>query len=159
MFKKRVQTLKSFLLPRLFFVNQKGLTLIEVIVSIAVLVIVGVALFALTITALTGTSANQNRNIGMQYASEGIEGMRTFRDQNGWSVVAPLNGTYYLKRSSSGFTLSGNPSDGNQGNGFNMSVIISAINANEKKVVVNVKYTEEGNDRNVVLVTFLSNWH
>ena len=139
--------------------KQKGFTLIEVLVSVVILGLVGTALFALTITAVTGSGWASKRSMGMQYAKEGIEGVRSFRDQNGWPALSPLSGTYYLKRQSSGFTLTTNAADGNLGNGLTRTAVLSTVNSTQKKVKVDVSYTENGQPRSVTLVTYLTDWH
>lgn len=145
----------------------KGFTLIEVILSSAVLVIVGSALFGLAITAITGSGWASTRSIATQYAKEGTEGVRSFRDLNGWLSVASLNGVYCLSRTGTDnhFVLTLRSIDSSlcniTGTGLTRTIAISPSNppdSSPRKFIINVGYTENGQPRNVVLVTYLSDW-
>lgn len=146
------------------FQQKNGFTLVEVLVSVVMLGLVGTALFALTITAVTGSGWASTRSMAAQYAKEGTEGVRSYRDLNGWLSVASLNGVYCLSRTGAdnrfNLTLqSANPAlCAISGTNLTRTVTVSAVNPNQKKFIINVAYTENGQARNVILVTYLSDW-
>lgn len=68
------------------FKNQKGQSLIEVIVALAVAVIVILALVRVTVTSIRNANFAKNRASATKYAQETIEKVRGYRDQADWST-------------------------------------------------------------------------
>lgn len=62
--------------------NQKGQTLVEVVLAIAVASLVLIALTRATTVALRNAQFAKNQALATQYAQEGMELLRKCRDQN-----------------------------------------------------------------------------
>lgn len=60
--------------------NQEGMSLVEVLIAIALLVLVGSAMVQLGVVALTTSDASRVRSIALQFADESIEIARNVRD-------------------------------------------------------------------------------
>ncbi|HEX7041831.1 MAG TPA: hypothetical protein VF189_01140 [Patescibacteria group bacterium] len=91
--------------------NQKGQTLIEVLVGLSAAVVVIAAITVAVITALNNAEFSRDQNLATQYTQEGMEIIRNMRDLD----VASINqtnlpdGTYCLAKGCSSLTT--NPSD------------------------------------------------
>lgn len=66
--------------------EEKGQSLVEVIVALAVALIVILALVRVTVTSIHNASFAKNQALATQYAQEGMEKIRAYRDQNDWST-------------------------------------------------------------------------
>ncbi|NCS32478.1 hypothetical protein GW793_03205 [bacterium] len=62
--------------------NQDGISLIEILIAIALLVVVGAAMIQLGVVALSTSDASRSRSIGLQLADEAIEVARSVRDED-----------------------------------------------------------------------------
>ncbi len=78
----------------------KGQTLIEVLVALGIIAVIVTALTAVVITSLGNTRYGKDQNLALQYAQEGLEVVRSIRDEN-YNVFASLaNGDYCLAKNS-----------------------------------------------------------
>lgn len=77
--------------------HQKGQTLIEVLVSLSILVIIISTIAVLITTSLDNTQSGKLQNIATKYAQEGVEVVRSIRDNN-YSLFATYNGLYCLAK-------------------------------------------------------------
>ena len=68
--------------------KQRGQSLMEAIVAIAILLMVVIAVLALTISGVTGQKNNEQQVIANNLAREGIELVRNLRDSN-WTAGRP----------------------------------------------------------------------
>ena len=150
--------------------NQKGLTLVEIIIAGA---IIATALFAIVsfLIFARGTSL-QNVNVAeaTSLAQEGMEAVRTMRDE-AWSSVSTA-GTYYPVIQSGKWILI--PADPGPINGLYTRAITiedvsrdpatndisSSGNAdpNTKKVTVAVTWSLSGRNKDVTLTTYITNF-
>lgn len=78
--------------------NNQGLSLIEVIITVALILIAGGALVQLGVTALDTSDASRMRGISLQKANEALEFARSVRDNDSTGFFN-LNGDYYLDES------------------------------------------------------------
>lgn len=141
----------------IFSTNYQGFSRLRVVIGLVTLGLVSAAIFSLAWTFFRNNTSVEHRSAALQYAKEGIEGVRAFRAQNGQTAVSPLSGTYFLTRTNGGFVLTTNPADGNLGSGFTRSLVFATVNSS-KKVTVTVSYTDQGQKRNVTLTTQLTSW-
>lgn len=65
--------------------NKKGVTLIEVLLSVGIILIVGSAIVTLTSSNLLTSNNNRNRTRALSYTREAIEGVRAVRDSGNLS--------------------------------------------------------------------------
>jgi len=135
--------------------NQKGFSLVEVILSSAVFVLlvtafVGAYLYGQEATALAG-----NRARAYMLAEEGLEAVRNIRD--GGSGISNLtNGTFGLSTTSNQWSLSG-LSDVTDI--FTRQIIISSIDAERKSVTVSVNWPQNPQRTGIVsLSSYLTAW-
>lgn len=63
---------------------EKGQSLVEVIIALAVAVIVIIALVRVVVTSIHNASFARNQALATKYAQEGLEKLRAYRDQNTW---------------------------------------------------------------------------
>lgn len=74
--------------------KEKGQSLIEVVGALAIALIVILALVRVTVTSMRNANFAKNQALATQYAQEGMEKIRAYRDQNDWSTfVANCNTT------------------------------------------------------------------
>ncbi|MEK9143595.1 MAG: prepilin-type N-terminal cleavage/methylation domain-containing protein [Patescibacteria group bacterium] len=71
--------------------DQRGQTLVEVIVAIGVVVLLVTGLIVSTSVSLKASQYGKMRSLGTQYANEAIEVTRNLRD-SGWSTFAVYGG-------------------------------------------------------------------
>lgn len=84
----------------------KGQTLIEILVALGIIAVIVTALTAVVITSLGNTRYGKDQNLALQYAQEGLEVVRSIRDEN-YNVFASLsNGDYCLSKNSRTLTTS-----------------------------------------------------
>lgn len=99
--------------------NQSGQTLVELVISMALILIVITAVTILTVKGLQNSQFSRNQVQATKLAQEGIEKMRTIRDNNYtvcgwstsantvapnglWSAVCPGSGCRYLLQQTAG---------------------------------------------------------
>ncbi|HSX40637.1 MAG TPA: prepilin-type N-terminal cleavage/methylation domain-containing protein [Candidatus Saccharimonadales bacterium] len=86
--------------------NQKGLSLIEVVIALAAGVIVIAAITGTVITSLSNTESSANQNTATKYVQAGIDTVRQMRNAG---TLSPLVGTsaYCMDKSCSALSSSG----------------------------------------------------
>ena len=139
--------------------SQSGLSLLEVLVSIAVVSMSITALVTISNAAISSVDDSRNQAVADQYVRQSLEATRVNRDQNGWlaftSTPSPamtvgqyrvysLNGTVMTyQRDLTGADITANPCSLYLHNnnyaitgatGFYQSIVLSRVSANEVKV-------------------------
>lgn len=165
----------------------EGFTLMEVIISVAVIITALVASIALLSFSISGISANKSKLIAASLVQEGLEIVRNIRDSNWFAGnTGPDDGTGTDWREGLGETLgstfhtvqydeltvlSGDPSLYINTNGFythnetstvtsfERKIYIEYIDNNQIKVTCEVNWKERGRDRNITAETRLYNWY
>ena len=134
--------------------RQTGFSLLELILAVAIFSLGSVALATLIIDANLSTKVSTERTEALFYAKEGIEAVRSIRDDD-W---ANLEGNSYGLDSSSGHWELTNSPDLIDDK-YTRSITIEADNALERIVTVDIDW-ELSSSRSVKvrLVTWLTHW-
>lgn len=66
--------------------SRSGQSLIEVVVSMAIVVVVILALVSVTTISIRNASFSRNQSLATKYAQEAIEKVREYRDKNNWQT-------------------------------------------------------------------------
>lgn len=126
----------------------RGFTLLEVLISAAILIMVVGAAAASAVMAINSGTFSRNRTVAENLARGEIEKIMVVRDNNGWKGNKPLgDGTHYEKPiDKQTFTINSEISD-------------VAENANMKKVTTTVSWEEGfwGGKKEVKIMTYLTN--
>ncbi len=123
--------------------SQKGQTLIEVVAGIGLLTIVVTALIGMGVVALKTSTSARNRTVAVKLASEGMELVRSERDQNSWDDFKALSPWNY---STGIFTRSATATE--EGGPDKVKV----------KVVVTVSWPESSGTKSVSVTSYLTDW-
>ncbi len=93
--------------------NERGQTLIEVLVGLAAAVIVIAAITVAAVSSLNNAEYSRDQSLATQYTQEGIEVVRNMRDQNISSISSSSlpDGTYCMAKGCQSIT----PNAGNCG--------------------------------------------
>lgn len=161
------------------FNNRAGVTLIETIVALGILIMGIVAALALMTSSISYSQASEQTIVVVNLAREGIEIVRSIRDLNGWSGIATgvwLTSINYVSGDLELVAADQNdPKDcGNcqlqlyEGRYLHNSpgvatifkrlVIINDVNEYEKNIVSQVYWTEHGREHYYTLETNLTDW-
>ncbi len=147
--------------------KQNGFSLLEVILSISIFTIgvVGIGLFVIDIQ--TTAERSQNLSQGILLAEEGLEAVKSIRDNNFEDIT---NGTHGLDSvdgvwqfyGDSDVTILGRESG--VGRTFTRTITISTSAYNEEEIVVkliesNVSWPIRDGTSDVTLSTLLTNWN
>lgn len=165
-------------------INKKGFSLMEVIISVAVVITALVSSIALISFSVSGASANKSKLIAAILAQEGLEIVRNIRDNN-WLLgktgpydwkegLAETFGTTFHTVQYDELTLiSGSPKlyidttgfythdETSTVTPFERKIYINYIpgNNNQIKVVCEVYWREKGRDQSIMVETRLYNWY
>ena len=153
--------------------NQKGFSLIGVIVAIFIVAISMVGMLDLSQTSLKGAFSSKMRLVASGLAQEGIEVVRyTRRSQTEWDdwYNSISSGDYLVQYNSSNllsFFEMPLRSDANSGlyqydsgsnSPFYRKITLTKLSSNEVKVAVEVKWRASGGWRNLIVEDRLWNW-
>ena len=158
------------------FGNKKGISIIEILVVIAIIItalssLLGLASFSLGVSALI-----KQTNQGNLLSQEVMEAVRNFRDGTSWDI----DGLGKLATSTDYYPqATGSPSkwqlvQGTENiDGFTRKVVFKDVmrdsnsnivesggtnDPNTKKVTVTVSWEERGRDHKLEIFTYLTNW-
>jgi Tfp pilus assembly protein PilV len=123
--------------------NQKGQSLVEVVVAVAVAIIIVLALVGVTTVSIRNAAAARNQALATQYAQEGMEEARRLRDEN---PTAFFSGSC--------------PSSGAVGTlPFQRTISCDPANGETKRVVtVIVSWTDSSGTHKSELKSYLTKW-
>ena len=151
------------------FKTKKGMGLIEIIIVSAVLSIGLLSIISFLIFSRGVTFEAGRKTVAVSLAEEGIEAVRSIRDEN-WSAVS-ASGTYYPVISGNKWILTVTD-PGPINNLYTRVVIIEGVSrdANDdisgsgsldpdtKKLTSRISWTESGRNKQIELVTYISNF-
>ena len=162
-------------MPQYLFDN-KGVSLIEILVAVAIISSTLISLLGLTSFCLRITSVINQTNKANNMAREMMEQVRSFRDVTSWSVdglgTITSNIDYYIQKSGTPATwqlIQGTETV----NGFTRKVIFEDVmrnlnddivesggvsDPNTKKVTATISWEERGNSRQIELLSYFTNW-
>ena len=155
--------------------NEKGQSLIEILLSLATMVVIITAITYAVISSLKNTEFGKDQNLATQYAQQGLELVRNMRN-NDYATFSSLSGYYCLAKTCT--TLSPNAGDpcgivGALGCGQNVDNYVRQVSVQQysttcnntgSRVEVSVAWTDSGCNKapsvfchNVTLVSCLTN--
>jgi type II secretory pathway pseudopilin PulG len=158
------------------FGNKKGISIIEILVVIAIIItalssLLGLASFSLGVSTLI-----KQTNQGNLLSQEVMEAVRNFRDGTSWDVDGfgklATSTDYYPQATSSpskwqlvqgienidGFTRKVVFEDVMRDSNSNIVESGGTYNPNTKKVIVTVSWKERGREHKLEIFTYLTNW-
>lgn len=134
--------------------NQKGQSLVELVVAIGVFVILIGALTPLIFNSYTAGYLASEITQATFLAEEGLEATRSIRD-NSWNDL--MAGEHYLNNSTGNWQFSETPEtiDGK----FNRVITVGELGANRKRVISKINWQlSEAKSQEISLITYLTNW-
>lgn len=160
--------------------NQKGQSLLEIVIALGLALIISTGLIITTVNGLKNSQFSKNQAQATKYAQEAIDQVRTIRDRD-YTVCGPSNidrfsdlwpvgvcsvaCSYNLKKSStdgycpgdksSPIWLKDSSSPETIGN-FKRQILIDTFALNQKRVTVNVSWTDISGFHQSQLVTILA---
>lgn len=84
-----------------------GQTLVEIIVALSIATILSSAITLLSLYALNNAQADKNENLAQEYALEGVEAVKTLRDQGTLGTYGSYTGIYYCMGSNLSLSAKG----------------------------------------------------
>jgi len=69
-------------------IKQSGQSLIELVAALTIIMIVLLALAGAGLMSIRNSDLAKNKALATKYAQEGMEKVRAYRDQNGWTVFS-----------------------------------------------------------------------
>lgn len=153
--------------------NKKGFGIVEIMIAVAIAIVFFLTVYELILFSTKVTFTGLRRVEATQLAQEGIEAVRTMRN-NGWTAnIASLanSTTYYLLISGDEWTLTATPQPAINGI-FTRTVTLHEVlrDANDdiavagtadtktKRLVVSVSWDERGNTKNIDLETYITDF-
>lgn len=125
--------------------NQRGQTLIEVVAGVGLLMIVVTALIGLGVVAMKTSTSARNRTVAAKLANEGMELVRSERDQNAWDDFVTLTwADQVVGVGSVDFTRK--------------TTVTDTAESNKKKITVIVEWPESSGTKSVSVTSYLTDW-
>ncbi|MEK7557027.1 MAG: type II secretion system protein [Patescibacteria group bacterium] len=151
----------------------KGIALVEILVVIAIIGVATFSLYELVVLSRATVGRELRRTQALSLAQEGIEAVRSIRDQSWSGNIEPLsNGTnYYATLSGSSWALT-TTNPGPIDALFNRTIVFASVNRdansnisesgsvdeNTRKVTSTVSWTDRGTSRSVALSAYITNF-
>ncbi|MDP3973696.1 MAG: prepilin-type N-terminal cleavage/methylation domain-containing protein [Candidatus Daviesbacteria bacterium] len=133
--------------------NSKGVSLVEVLLSVAVFGLIVTGLFGGLIYGQQSTALAGQRARAVMLADEGLEAVRNIRDEN-FSNLS--DGTYGLTTTGNQWNLSGSSDITDI---FTRQVVISSVDSARKQVVATVTWQQNAQRTgSVTLTTYHTAW-
>jgi type II secretory pathway pseudopilin PulG len=153
--------------------NLRGFSLIDIIIALGIASLLFFSIYELFIFSTRATYSRVNKTESLQFAEEGIEAVRTLRNR-GWDTYIgskSVGTNYYLTLSGDQWTLGTTPTalinslftrtivfnNVNRDGSGNISTS-GTLDPDTKKVTVTVSWQERGNNRNLSLATYVTNF-
>lgn len=160
--------------------SDEGVSLLEIILAIAIVVVSLSALVAIAATANRSVATSRGHTIADQFVRGGIESIRNYRDNYGWNTLIdrgganeiPDGGAKYYAIGQDGQivpqTMAGTieqPCPHMQSSAFQLEggyyrAARMSLDGNELTIRVTVcyEYKDDGTSRDVAVTTMLTNW-
>jgi prepilin-type N-terminal cleavage/methylation domain-containing protein len=132
----------------------KGFSLVELLVSVSIFLIFITATTSILVSTTRQVNNSSNKEKAVALAHESMEAVRNIRDDNFNNLI---DGIYSLSVVSNHWNLS-NLSDITDI--FNRQIVISTISSTQKKIVVNITWSDQiSNSNSVVQESYLTAWN
>ncbi|MBU1019020.1 MAG: prepilin-type N-terminal cleavage/methylation domain-containing protein [Patescibacteria group bacterium] len=167
--------------------KKEGFTLIEILIGVSIIAVTMTAMTNLVIVSMRANTFNMNTLQAYYLAEEGLEAMRNMRDSNwmqnyGWNMgegfECGMEGGSYRFTASKGdpwtLTLNGDPQlyevdnvshmsfshSGGKESAFSRYILVEyeECESGAAKISSVVEWSERGNDQNITLTTYLTDW-
>jgi len=125
--------------------NQKGQTLVEVLAGLGLILIVVTALIGMGVVALKASTSARNRTVAAKLANEGMELVRSERDQNTWDDFVTL--TWSNQSITVGSVAF-----------IRKTAITATADSGKKKIVVTVEWPESSGTKTTSVTSYLTDW-
>ncbi|RJQ13905.1 hypothetical protein C4553_02015 [Candidatus Parcubacteria bacterium] len=155
----------------------KGIGLLELVIAVAIIVIALLSFAQAAVVFLRGAILSEEPQAASYLAQEGIEAVRSLRDQSWTTNITPLiNGTqYYLSTSSSGWLITTTNPGPIQGK-FTRSIVLEevrrdsggksdillsggSVDPNTRKLTVTIQWIDQqGVARTYSVPTYITNF-
>src|SRR3989344_7347794 len=148
---------------------RSGQSMIEVVVSIAVVVVLAISLITTTLITQKTASSAKNNSQATKMAQKAFEQVRIYRDRRGFSSLPALDGCYNLVTNNnpdpSGWSF--DPINCNTGVAekitpdnidFYRKIQFTNVPSSEKKIIVTVTWTESASQQSVVHTSLITSW-
>lgn len=135
-------------------INQRGQSLIEVIVALGIFTVSLAASFQLFFGGQNLSSGSVNTELALNYAQEGIEAVRTIRDRSWAELTAGDHGLEF-----NGYEwMFGSSSTSDSKDIFTRTVFVYDVAENIKIASTTISWLDGGSTKTLVIVEELTNW-
>lgn len=143
-----------------------GLSLIEVVIALAVVVTLAVSLIATSLVTQKSSVTARNNSQATKLVQQNIEQVRILRDRRGFSYLATItDGSCYTLNTSNADPLNWSLDPCSTGETitfnnvpFTRKIALATSAANKKSITITVTWTDSGGTQTVNNVTYLSDW-
>lgn len=138
-----------------------GQSLVEAMIALGVAVIVIVALINLSLAALHSSTVAQNQLTAKNLANQGLEIVRSLRDQDWGNLPATSTDPYYLNSDKTALVASPVEKIDKEATAdfFTRKIFIADIGDDQKKqVTCGVEWEDSAGQQQVSVSTYLTNW-
>lgn len=140
---------------------ESGQSLVEAMIALGVAVIVIVALVNLSLVSLRSSTIAQSQLTAKNLANQGLEIVRSLRDQDWGNLPVTSTEPYYLNSDKTDLVDSPvEKIDKEPGDGFfTRKIFVADVGDDQKKqVTCVVEWTDSSGDKQVSVSTYLTNW-
>jgi type II secretory pathway pseudopilin PulG len=135
------------------FFSKKGMTVVETVVAVGIFAILSTVAYEIYIGVDNLVKRADQKSTALWLAEEGIEAVRSIRDENFTSLA---DGTYGLSASGNKWVLAGSS---DVVDNYTRVLNISTISANEKDVLATISWNYKTQNNSLSLNSRLTNWH
>lgn len=159
-------------MKKLKILKLSGLSSLEIILAAALFAIFSIGITTLTLQGLDANRLGSEETIASQFASEGIEAVKSIKNQT-YAGVVNYAGTGVVRNGSNVWSFSGSNNIFGQNNKFTRVITVGDVNRDvsgnivssggsldpdTKKVTATVSWNINARSDSVLLTTYLSDW-
>lgn len=140
---------------------ESGQSLVEAMIALGVAVIVIVALVNLSLVSLRSSTVAQNQLTAKNLANQGLETVRSLRDQDWANLPATSTNPYYLNSDKTGLVDSPVEKIDKEATAdfFTRKIFVADVGDDQKKqVTCVVEWDDSTGQQQVAVSTYLTNW-
>ena len=128
--------------------KEKGQVLVEAVIALAVSVLIISGLLSVVTASIGSATFSRNQSSATKYTEEGMELVRSYRDQNTWDV---FYGNIGACQDKAGISL-------HPQTNFDRKVTCISVDSSKVKVTAIVSWTDSKGTHNSKLVSYLTKW-